>query len=64
MVKYARCEEEGLTVGVSDGQTVKTSENGAIRGYAAGEQTKRSKCYIAVDTLGLMVGLSAPAYKS
>lgn len=40
---------------VIDSQSVKTTEEGEIRGYDAGKQVKGRKRHILVDTLGLLI---------
>ena len=40
---------------VMDSQSVKTTEEGEIRGYDAGKQVKGRKRHILVDTLGLLI---------
>ena len=49
--------EASPSAGVIDGQTVKTTESGGIRGYYAGKKVKGRKRHIVVYTLGLMFGL-------
>lgn len=50
-------KEASPTAGVIDGQSVKTTESGGIRGFDAGKKIKGRKRHIIVDTLGPMVGL-------
>lgn len=42
--------------GVVDAQSVKTDENGGLRGYDAGKKVKGRKRHIVTDTTGLLVG--------
>ena len=49
--------EASPSAGVIDSQSVKTTENGGIRGYDAGKKIKRRKRHIVTDTLGLPIGL-------
>jgi putative transposase len=45
------------SAGIIDSQTVKTTENGGIRGYDAGKKINGRKRHIIVDTLGLIMSL-------
>ena len=42
---------------VIDGQSVKPTESGGVRGYDAGKRIKGRKRHIVTDTLGLLIGL-------
>jgi putative transposase len=42
---------------ILDSQSVKTSARGGVRGYDAGKKVKGRKRHIAVDTLGLLLGV-------
>ncbi len=60
LVMKTREEKEGREAspggGVIDAQSVKTDENGGVRGYDAGKKVKERKRHIITDTTGLLVG--------
>lgn len=49
--------EASPTAGIVDGQSVKTTESGGVRGFDAGKKIKGRKRHIVTDTLGHLVGL-------
>src|SRR6266436_8000327 len=43
------------SVVIMDGQSIKTTERGGIRGFDAHKRVKGRKCHILVDTFGLLI---------
>jgi putative transposase len=44
-----------LSTAVLDSQSVKTTEQGGVRGYDSGKQINRRKRHVLVDTMGLLL---------
>ena len=57
MVRKIKGKKPTPSVGIIDSQTIKTTENGGVRGYDAAKNANGRKRHIIVDTLGLIMVL-------
>ena len=57
MVRKNKGKKPTPSVGIIDSQTIKTTENGGVRGYDAAKNVNGRKRHIIVDTLGLIMVL-------
>lgn len=55
MLSGSKLEEKAPTAAILDSQSVRTTEQGGIRGYDAGKKVAGRKRHLLVDTLGLIL---------